>query len=470
MTKREREKDVLAKVFDKKQTVKASPEAKEKSLRAFQDGLEDNRSTHKKRNRFKKRVMGLSSTVAVAGIVTVLAFSTGIFGGHNDMNIQENGSNQGPQSIHAVTDKQTGDTSNVKEKIWNRHPLEFEDWAAFQPMGIFNDDLEIYLPKDWTVDEIEDEDTYSTHITGTDGEQMNLVLFQKDDPEVFNTHLHELTANFAETEQISIPVDELVDELKSNDLVPFNYNNVFPFEIENAEMTAFVDEANGKFMELYTSELFGYQMIFTSELSLKDEESWNLPIHLFVTMRIHQSLIWPGSEGGPHPEFNRPIAKTVLLPIGAVARPDKVEMELYENEELNMTSYLPKGTEIQQNEHELFTEWHFTNPSISKYSFYSFGKLKDGFPLEDAKEIMFEAFGIDPAFSPPEIAGDKFPHYSYSSANAGEVSGSSIDGFFEFFEANGEWYFKHKHADSKDYNGGYLIARLNYFIDSIEWY
>src|SRR5699024_5109042 len=217
----------------------------------------------------------------------------------------------------------------------------------------------------------------------------------------------------------------------------FIYNNVFPFDIENAEMIIFVDQANGKLVELYTSELFGYQMIFTSELSLNDVASWNLPIHIFATMRIHKSLTWQGKEGKLHPEFNRPIVKTVVLPIGATATPDKVEMELYENEELHITSYLPRGTEIQRIEHEHFAEWRFTEPDTSKNSFYSFGKLKSNFPLEDGKETMFKAFDIDQDYSPMED-GDIPHHYSYDSANAGE--GIGIGGYFELSEANGEWY------------------------------
>lgn len=98
----------------------------------------------------------------------------------------------------------------------------------------------------------------------------------------------------------------------------------------NAEITTFIDETNDKLKEVYVSELFGYLMIFTSELSLDDVESWNLPIHLFAEIHINGAFVVRDSEGKLHPELNRPIEKTVLLPIRATFTPDKVEMELHE--------------------------------------------------------------------------------------------------------------------------------------------
>src|SRR5699024_3291154 len=135
--------------------------------------------------------------------------------------------------------------------------------------------------------------------------------------------------------------------------------------------------------------------------------------------------------------------------------PDVIEMELHEIEELNITSYLPKDVNVQQIDHEYFTEWRFTENHIPESSFYSFGKLKSDFPIENGKKVMFEAFDIDPAYSPPD-EGDIPHHYSYATANA-EEEGIGFGGNFGLFEENNEWYYMHKHADWMDYNGGYYI-------------
>lgn len=472
MSKRKPKAEILFDVLNKSERMEASDKAREKSLRAFQDGLKEAGPQIKKRKKLtiRKQVIGLSSTIAAAVIVMLLAFSTGIFGDRNTEGTISQGNDGNPvqRNEQAVTDEQNEETSDVVEMIWDRHPSDYNDLVNLEIRSIFNDDLMVFLPRDWTMDEIEGEDSYSIHMSGTDGEQMNLVLFEEDDQEGFATHLQEMTASFAEAEKVSIPVDAFVEEMRASRDIYLNYENVFPFEIENAEITAFIDETSGKFMELYTSELFGYPMIFTSELSLRDTESWSLPLQFFASMYTHEPFVFQGSEGEPHPELNRPVEKTVLLPIGASSA-EIVEMELFEIEELNMTSYLPRDGEVERIEHEHFTEWRFTETHIPESSFYSFGKLKSGFPLEDAKEIMFEAFDIDPAFSPPVDGDGDFPHhYSYDTANA--EGGIGIGGYFELFEANGEWYYGHKHADWQDYNGGFYSSRLNYFMDSLEWY
>ncbi|MHA6252427.1 hypothetical protein [Oceanobacillus sp. CAU 1775] len=470
MTKREHEKDILSEVLDKKQQTQASQEAKEKSLRAFQDGLKDSARTPIKRKKFglRKHVVGVFSSVAAVGIITVLAF--GVF----DVPSPEDTGGQGNEDIQEevapkVMDQQ--EISNILNEILKRQPLDLGESADFQRVGFSNLDLMTYVPADWIVEEMEDGDKLTMQLSGPTGEEMTLQLFKQDAPDVFSEHLEEVEASYAHAEEIPIELGTFIETLKSNPMVSSNYDDIFPFELTNADMVAFIDKENGTFHDFITSELFGYQMIFTSKLSLEDTESWDLPIHLFTELHAVGALDIHDSIGRDHLEYNRPIEKTVLLPIGASFTPDVVQMELYENEELQLTSYLPIDTEVGRIEHDQFTEWRFTNSSISDDSFYSIGKLKEEFPLKDGEEIMFDAFDIDLAFAPPEIAGAAIPnHYSYASANSGEDGEINISGFFEFFESNNEWYYMHKHANYDDYNGGYLITRLDYFIKSIEWH
>lgn len=474
MTKREREKDVLAEVFDKKPKVKASQEAREKSFRAFQDGLKDSRSAYKKEKRLKlrKHLIGLTSTIAAAGIITVLSF--GLFDGASPEDTRNQGNEDNQTHETATTNIDPQEVSDILNDMLNRQPRGIEESSSFQTVGFSNLDLKTYVPADWKIEEMEgDEDKYTLRLSGPAGEEMTLHLFKQNDPDVFHHHVQEVTAKHAHAEKIPIQTERFVEALKTNRFVDSNFEeDIFPFDIEHTEMAAFVDKENGTYSDFITSELFGYPMVFTSELPLDDVDSWDFPIHFFTEIHTTEGLVVRGSEGKDHPEYNRPIEKTVILPIGATFAPDFVQMELYENDELQLTSYLPADTEVERIEHEYFTEWRFINPSISKNSFYSFGKLKDGFPLENGEEIMFDAFGIDPAFSPPDmpgIHGDPH-HYSYGSANADTDSDINISGGIDLYEINGDWYYTHRHDDFQDYNGGYLFARLQYFIDSIEWH
>ncbi|MGJ9459867.1 hypothetical protein [Oceanobacillus sp. CF4.6] len=468
MNKRKQKDDPFLDSLNKER-IEASNEARKKSLLAFQDGLNQAglRKTKSKRRKLRQRVIGISSTAIAASIAGLLFLSTGILGDSNSNVTTDQGNSVEEilQDEENARDVQDNEPEDLLETILNRPPFDYDDLNGMPTSSIFNNDLKVYLPRDWTIDETEVNDAYSIHMSGENGEQMNLLLFNEDyDQEVFDTHLQQLTASFAEAEEVSIPVDSFINEIELSHQVSFPHENVFPFETENAEITAFFDEENGKFMELYISELFGHPMIFTSELSLDDTESWMLPIRFFTFMQANYPHTIHGSEGDLHPEFNRPIEKSVLLPVGAMGV-EEVDVELYEMEELNMTSYLPRDTEVERIEHAQFTEWRFTEPNVSENSFYAFGKLKHGFPLENRKEIMFEALNIDLSYS-DNMEGVNSYHYSYQSGMDEEF----FDGYIELFEANGEWYYKQKHADRQDYNGGVYSQRLDLFIDSMEWH
>lgn len=471
MSKRNSEEDPLFELLRNKKRMEPSDEAKEKSLQAFQDGLQADRPQQRKKRKFRKRVIGFTSTFAVIGIAIVLAASQGTFDeqSSDSEDIPSQGSNDnvaGEQDTEEVTYEESRyHIDGLAENIWERTPIDYEISNDFQSVSIFNNHLGISIPHAWKVNEIDGEDMYSIKLTKSSGDEINLVLFHKDNQELFDSHLQELTDRFSSAEPVIIHPQKFVDRIKSTQQISFVYEDVFPFDIDQAEMTTFIDESNDKLMDLYTSELFGYQMIFTSELSLSDVEIWDEPIHLLATMRVNDSLVIHGSESEPHPDVNRPMAKTILLPLGAISV-DTVEMKLYINEELQVSSYVAKDAEVERIEHEHFTEWRFTEPHILDTTFYAFGKLKSSFPLENGKEVMFEAFDIDLAYSDMHEGVNPY-HYSYDSANA--QAGIGVGGYFELFEVDGEWYYIHKHADWNNYNGGYYTSRLKYFQDSLKW-
>ncbi|WP_368505007.1 hypothetical protein AB3N04_04995 [Alkalihalophilus sp. As8PL] len=198
---------------------------------------------------------------------------------------------------------------------------------------------------------------------------------------------------------------------------------------------------------------------------MEDKESWTTSWLVFSFMRIVDiPHTIQGSETERHPEYNRPIEKKVVLDVGA-SYFEEVDIELYVDDELGMTSYLPKGTEVEQIEHEHFTEWRFTEPGVSENSFYSFGKLKNDFPFQRSMQTMFGAFDINLEHY-EDLGGGTGYGYGYYSGMDEEF----IDGYIQLFESPNGWYYHHKHADREDYNGGVYTQRLRMFIDSIEWH
>ncbi|OZU87609.1 hypothetical protein CIL03_16100 [Virgibacillus indicus] len=472
MNKFNEREDELLDSLRKQKGMKVSEEAREKSLHAFQKGLKDGegkRGMSEKSRKYGRKIPGIIAGAAAAGISVLLFLNTGIIdsnqsgaGGNAEIGSEENKDTE--SDAIKTNDQDEVNDIDLLDKALNRPAFNYNDLNSMPTQKIFNGKIEVHLPSGWTVSETEGDNEFQIQMTGDDGEQMKLLLFDKAHAqEAFDTRIQELTADFKKTEGTAIPVDEFVENISMNREVSFSYPNVVPFDKENTEMTAFYNGESGQFMEMYVSELFGYPMIFTSEFSYDDDDSWNNSIIFFTFMYTgNPPLDIHGSEGENHPVYERPVEKDVILQVGA-SGVEQVEVELYENNELGLTGYLPKNTDIQRIEHDYFIELRFTEPNVSENSFYSFGKLKDGFPIEKGKEIMFEALDIDLSYY-KESDGPIPHHYSYQDAEA------FVDGYIQLFEANGEWYYQHKHADRHDYNGGVYIQRLNMFVDSIEWH
>ena len=451
--------------------VRVSEEIRQRSLLAFQNGLKDGerqRKRSKKTRNYGRKIPGIIAGTAATGIAVLLFLNTGLIdndrsgaGGTVEIGSKEN---KGIESDGIKSNVHEVSAENLLDKALNRPTFNHNDLNSMPTQKIFNEKLEVHLPSSWTVSETEGDNVFQIQMTGNNDEQMKLLLFDKAHAqEAFDTRIQELIVDFEEAEETAVPADELVENISMNHEVFFPYQNVVSFDKENTEITAFYNDESGQFMEMYVSELFGYPMIFTSEFPYDNDDSWNNSIIFFTFMYAgNPPLDIHGSEGEIHPDYKRPVEKDVILQVGA-SGVEQVEVELYENDELGLTSYLPKNTDIQRIEHDYFMEWRFTEPNVSENSFYAFGKLKEGFPIEKAKEIMFESHDIDLSYY-TETDGPIPHHYSYNDADA------FIDGYIQLFEANGEWYYEHKHADRHDYNGGVYIQRLNMFVDSIEWY
>ena len=139
-------------------------------------------------------------------------------------------------------------------------------------------------------------------------------------------------------------------------------------------------------------------------------------------------------------------------------------MVLFDIEELGLTSYVSKNMDIKRIEHDYFVEWRLIERGIPGESFFAFGKLNEDFPLDEDMETMFAAHNIDTShFVPSEIGGRIYPYQDYT-------DGEIIDGYFELFEHDGKWFYKHYHGEYTEYNGGVYHERLDMFMDSIEWH
>ncbi|KHF40540.1 hypothetical protein [Halalkalibacter okhensis] len=470
MSDRKREDEELRYIMQKRKAMKASKEARNKSLLAFQKGLKDLSTRPRKEQKRKKlgqRVIGGVATLAAASIAGLLILNLTVF--------QDDTQDEVP--THTLPEDGKGeiragesiDLQHIEEnvelvkRVLERPTFDYDDLNAMNTTNIYNNTFSVHLPRNWFVEEEEGEDVHSVKINGPDSEQMNLLVFDIDaGEELIEEQIQKLTADFSQTAETIVPTNTLIEEMRMNFQISFPFDHVFPFDMENTRMYAFIDEESGRFMELYVSDLLGQPMIYTADFPLDNKESWFVSWLIFTYMRVQTPYTVPGSEGELHDEYQRPLEKTVLLQIGAFGF-EEVQLELYENEEVGITSYLPPETTIERIEHDYFTEWRFSEPTVSADSFYSFGKLKDGFPLEQGKEIMFDAFNIDHAYH-EDLGGGTPYHYAYYSGMDEEF----IDGFIELFELSGEWFYKHKHADREDYNGGVFMQRLQTFIDSLE--
>ncbi|MFV8828462.1 hypothetical protein [Alkalihalobacterium sp. APHAB7] len=473
MNERKQRDEELSYIMKHKERMKAPKAAREKSLHAFQDGLKeagDLQKTIQKRQKLHQLVIGSTATVAAAGIAGLLIFNTTflqdekplderdiIIGGGESREIQ-------PEE-HLVVQKPAIESDFSVEAVLDRPSFDHDDLNRMGGYPIFNNTFTAKLPSSWTVTEKREDGVHSVNMTGQNSESMKLLLFNETvSKDQFNDEIQKVTSQFEHMDQITLAPEVLIEELRFNNRVSFPHKEVFPFEIENARISVYIDEEAGRFIELYASQLFGYPFIYTAEFPLDNWDSSNLSWIFLTNLTVDTPFTIPGTVGAPHPEYGRSLEKSVVLMVGAMGY-EQVDMKLFEVEELKMTGYLPRSTDVEKIEHQHFTEWRFTEPGVSNNSFYSFGKLKESFKIDQGKEIMFDAFNIDLAYE-EDLGGGASRHYAYVS----HMDEEFMDGHFQLFEQSGQWYYKHKHADREDYNGGVYFQRLDYFINSLEWH
>lgn len=447
----------------KQSQTEVSKEASDKSLSAFQEGLKGVEGEYKKRRKIQKprrKLPGIIGGTVVAALTFLLIFNTGL------LNTNEESATEESEKVIPEEVEEENIAEELMEKALNR-PHKVVGLSDRLPThGIFNQKLDIQLPDEWKVFETKESDDIYTQMTSLNNEKMKLIMFQNlDDMENMNARVDELIHQFEATEEVTLPIKELTNRLKEKYIYSSIYRDIFPFEQESVELRVLYNETNNSVMEIYVSKLFGYPMIFTSEFNFDSDMSWINSVLFFSQMMpngMEQDI--NGSIGELDEFHRRPLEKEVLLSIGAIGT-EQVEVELYDNEELGLTSYITKTTEVERVEYEYFVEWKFTEPDVPEGSFISIGKLKEDFPMNNAAETLLSASGIDMSFY--EEREHEIPDSHYIEYNDND---NYMNGHFELFEVDGEWYYSRHHGDFRIYNGGTYYQRQKLLMESIEWY
>ncbi|SER57146.1 hypothetical protein [Salipaludibacillus aurantiacus] len=472
MTKRQTSRDgELIQLMKKRKQIKPSEEARQKSLQAFRNGLNQNTSKDKNTQKLtnRQRIIGAATTVSAAGIAALILLNYDFMPGDLplDSGTEERTNtplNEEREEAGNINLDEIKENPQVLERVLNRQSIDIEDLNEMDIHHIYNENLSVSLPDGWSVNEDYTEDIHSIIFTGPESEEMSLYLYENDlNESLYEEQLDDILSDMSMTESTTVSPDYFKEKFRHDFQISSNFPQWFPFDYEKTEMYSFIDEENGRFKELYLSELFGHPMIYTMDVPLDDEESWPLSWVFFSQMLVSSPYTVPGSEGEIHSKYERSSDKTVILSIGARMF-EEFKIELYDIGELGLTSYRPIGTEVERVEHDQFVEWRFTDTDVSKNSFYSFGKLNEEFPVDQGKEIMFEAFDIDLAYH-EDLGGGSEHHFSYYSGSGKDF----YDGYIKFLEIDDAWYYKHAHSDREDNNGVLFNVWLNLFIDHLEW-
>ncbi|WP_416147515.1 hypothetical protein ACM26V_14910 [Salipaludibacillus sp. HK11] len=465
-------------IMKQKEAVKASTDAREKSLLTFQDGLKDIIPRQKRkhyRKKLRQRFFVTFGSVAAVGIASLIFINYDFV---QDDGLLDSGEdeNNGEESFIETVEDENEEKQNIiledveenealVERILDRPYFDLNDLNTMSRRQIQNEAFSIYLPYEWSIEEEEEDNIHSTHMTGPDSERIDFILFDRDvSQEQIADNIEETISEITQTEETTVSPEIFNDEFIMKNQIPTVFSSMFPFDYEKTEMYAFIDEESGRFTELYISELFGQPMIYKLDVPLEDKESWTLSWKFFPRMGLTKTpYIIQGTEGELHSQLDRPLEKTVILLEGAASF-HEADIELYEIEELGLTSYLPLNIEDERIEHEHFIEFRFTDKDFSENSFYSFGKLKEDFPLEDGKDIMFDAFNIDQAHH-EDLGGGGMYGYGYYDGSRHY----DIEGYIQLLEISDNWYYKHHHSEREDNNGVMYNTWLDMFTEFIEW-
>ncbi|GAB3802636.1 hypothetical protein [Virgibacillus kimchii] len=465
MKKKNKEDQDLKNIFEKKHLIKAPKVAHEKSLVAFQQGLESSKMTKPANPKFKRQLFASIGSAAVIGIMVILLLDTDLFANNDPSStpsppaadveeetveeVEENMEQSG-QPIHL---NDIGEDEEFINEVLERPIFDANSYSP--NLQSFDNAFVLDLPTNWSMEETTEDDHLNVYLSGDETEQIQIILFNKEQTDgALIDYAEELLSNYNHTDQTIVPSSSIIEKITQEPLSFNRYEMLFPFNIEEAQVYAFKNEDIGRYYEIFIAEFFNRQMIYVADLPLDNKETWQTSWEMLASLAPEEMPYLMLDETEMHPTYARPVEGEAIVHLGAL-RIDSIDIELYVNEELGMTSYIESGTETEKIDEDVYTEWRFYDRRFSDFSFYSYGMVKEGFPLDQGYQPIFNTFGMDPALY-NEKDGAIPHHYNYGN-NSG---GNNYNGYIEFFEVEGNWYFERVHEDYQDYNGGIFHERM----------
>ncbi|MFA1822340.1 hypothetical protein ACDX78_19620 [Virgibacillus oceani] len=481
MKKKNDENQELKKIIKQKSLIKAPKEAHQKSLRTFQKGMETNKMTKPSNSKINRQLLAsIATSAAVIGIMIVLLLDTDLFANNEpsstpsppaadveedvEEEIEEEVEENAEQSSQPIHLKDIGEDGEFINEVLERPIFDAMEYHP-RYQSFDENQFVLDLPSNWSMEETTEEDNLNVHLSGDETEQIQIILFDEDQTnEAIIDYAEELLSSYNQTDQTIVPSSSIIEKITQEPLSFNRYEMLFPFNIEEAQVYAFKNEDIGRYYELFVAELFNRQMIYVSDLPLDNKDTWQTSWEMLASLAPEETPLLILDETEMHPTYDRPLQGEAIVAKGALSI-DTVDLELYVNEELGMTSYFESTTETDKIDDDLYTEWRFYDKRYSDYSFYSYGMLKEGFPLDQGYQLIFETFDMDPA-TYEEMDGAIPYHYSYGN----NANGNNYNGYIEFFEVEDSWYFVRVHEDYQDYNGGIFHERMRLLKNEAEYF
>ncbi|MCM2676818.1 hypothetical protein [Alkalicoccobacillus plakortidis] len=445
----------------KRPYIEMSNRTYKKSLRAFQEGLEE--SKHTKKQPYLLASLSLAGAGIAAAILLFSVVNLPQPVGQSDSPVmlsdEDNQEYQVPESLSDVK----VDSEIVNELIY-RGPYVF---SPIQPEPVHNEEFWVALNPEWGSNEVSIVDGTKTTLTGPESEEINILLFDENaSEEQISKETNQLLSEHPYTSGTQLPTDKLHKYLVnarivfSHEPVGYSFNDQsFFYSLKN-------DETN-RFYDLFSSELYGKRIVLFADFPLEQSEKW-AQSYYFMSNIFPSASPYVLDESETVSENGRPLTKDVVTSIEYNNYQQKT-VALYENTELNFSTYVPKNAEIDRFEQNGFTEWRISENPDDK-TFYSFGKLDPDFDLTRSQDILVDTYKIEP--DSIDVMDEDVISF-YPKENYDDEPTDQVSGYFSLYQLNDSWYFIYYQFDpnSEQEAGGVTQEKQmpQYFIDELEW-
>ncbi|MDQ0208351.1 hypothetical protein [Alkalicoccobacillus murimartini] len=450
----------MYKKSSKQEYVEMSNRTYHKSLHAFREGLEES-------NQRKKQPYLLASfSLAGAGLAAAILFFSFVDSptptGQLDAPLIINEENEDKYQLpEALKDIEVD--SEIANKLIPRGPYVF---SPIQPEFMHNEEFWITLNPDWKINEESIEGGTKTTLSGLESEELTFLLFDESSSEnLIKREIDQLLLKHTYTSVTQLPTDDVhryvvnARLILSHDRVGFSFN-------DQSFFYSLKDENTNRFYDLFSSELYGKRIVLFADFPLDEPDKWAQSYYFMSNIFPEESpYVLDISEDVS--ENGRPLTKEVVTSIDFDDYQQKT-VTLYENNELNFSTYIPQNADINRIEQEGFTEWRISEDPTDN-SFYSFGKLDTDFDPTLSQDILVDTYGIDA--DSIDVNNKELITFYPKEYNEDEPTDQTT-GYFSLYRLNDSWYFIYSQIDpnSKQEIGVIGAKEMpQYFIDELEW-